>query len=150
LYRSEFGTAPCLIWISLEQIVVRVTLTKTSVSLSRQGLGRSVRTSFPFFSKTTAFINAAFLLLLNLLQFLHPDPHTGVAWHPEVSSWRYGYASHFRSIGKTGTLELLGKKSGIKGLQPLHDHFRLVNAGKSRLCHAVDLTRSEMETEHLV
>src|SRR5699024_1830725 len=150
LYRSEFGTAPCLIWISLEQIVVRVTLTKTSVSLSRQGLGRSVRTSFPFFSKTTAFINAAFLLLLDLFQFLHPDPHTGVAWHPEISPWRYGYTSHLRSVGKTGTLKLLGKKSGIKGLQPFQDHFRLIDSCKSRLCHTVNLARSEMKTKHLI
>ena len=42
------GTAPCLIWISLEQIVVNVTSKMTSRSSRITGLGRSSIPIFPF------------------------------------------------------------------------------------------------------
>ena len=45
---TAFGTAPCLIWISLEQIVVNVTSKMTSRSSRITGLGRSSIPIFPF------------------------------------------------------------------------------------------------------
>ena len=53
---TAFGTAPCLIWISLEQIVVSVTFTMASLSSRICCTGRSSIPIRPFPRYTTAFI----------------------------------------------------------------------------------------------
>ena len=70
---TALGTAPCLICMSLEQIVVRVTCTIASLSSSISGMGRSVRIICPFPSYTTAFIYIPHSLIESYLQNRDPS-----------------------------------------------------------------------------
>ena len=63
---------------------------------------------------------------------------------------RHRHGSHFRSVWKTGTLELLCKEPAAERLQPLQDRSIIIFTRKCFLRQIVDLIRSKAKAEHII
>ena len=84
------------------------------------------------------------------VDFIEPDPGTGVTWHAEVASRGEGDGADLRSVGQAGTLELLGEKSAVEVFQPFPYGGVGVFSCKGLIGNPIYLGGAEFRPEHII
>ena len=84
------------------------------------------------------------------VDFIEPDPCACIAWHAEVAPRGEGDGADLRSVGKAGSLELLGEKSAVEIFQPFQNGGVGVFSCKGLIGNPVYLGWAEFRPEHIV
>lgn len=87
---------------------------------------------------------------LQLFRLLHPYGGAGIGRHPQITAGGNRHAADLRSVRQAGTLELLRKKSLVKGFEPFQYDIIVIYTLERPACNPVYFRRLKTTAQHIV